>query len=174
MRKFKNMYQTETSLNPNLDTFTVSTEGAGVGTGAEKSFMWLWKFYLKFIPNWKLVLFLMEKAAIKCSDDITNEGENYKWLWNSFTFTPVDSKPQHVMYSKAGCQEMKVSQLWQLETKYHHWMIKKVFFGVFLWFFFLEALKEKKLDYSTGNFSLNPFQPHFLTIYSNHKNSSPV
>lgn len=35
-------------------------------------------FYLKFIPNWKLVLFLMEKAAIKCSDDITNEGENYK------------------------------------------------------------------------------------------------
>lgn len=131
-------------------------------------------FIWSFIPNWKLVLFLMEKAAIKCSDDITNEGENYKWLWNSFTFTPVDSKPQHVMYSKAGCQEMKVSQLWQLETKYHHWMIKKGFFCVFLWFFFLEALKEKKLDYSTGNFSLNPFQPHFLTIYSNHKNSSPV
>lgn len=39
MRKFKNMYQTETSLNPNLDTLTVSIEGAGVGTGAEKNFM---------------------------------------------------------------------------------------------------------------------------------------
>lgn len=33
------MYQTETSLNPNLDTLTVSIEGAGVGTGAEKNFM---------------------------------------------------------------------------------------------------------------------------------------
>lgn len=72
------------------------------------------------------------------------------------------------MYSKAGCQEMKVSQFWLLETKYHHWMIKKGFFCVyfFVGFFFLEALKEKKLDYSTGNFNQNPFQPHFLIILS--------
>jgi len=42
--------------------------------------------------------------------------------------------------------------------------------GVFLFLcFFLEALKEKKLDYSIGNFNLNPFQPHFLNIYSNHR-----
>lgn len=126
------------------------------------------------VPNWKgfffsfFVLFLMEKAAAKCSNDITNEEENYRWLWNSFTFTPVDSKPQHVMYSKAGCQEMKVSQLWQLETKYHHWMIKKGFFCFFV--FFLEALKEKKLDYSTGNFNLNPFHPHFSPSRATTKN----
>lgn len=52
-------------------------------------------------------------------------------------------------------------------------MIKGVF--LFLWFF-LEALKEKKLDYSTGNFNLTPFQPHFLIIYSNHRKNplSPV
>lgn len=117
-------------------------------------------FIWSFIPNWKLVLFLMEKAAIKCSDDITNEGENYKWLWNSFTFTPVDSKPQHVMYSKAGCQEMKVSQLWQLETKYHHWMIKKGFFCVFLCFF-PGSFKRKKAGLFNWQFQSEPLSAPF-------------
>lgn len=30
-------------------------------------------------------------------------------IGNSFTFIPIDSKPQLVMHSKAGFQEMKVS-----------------------------------------------------------------
>lgn len=57
--------------------------GTGHGTGAGKSFYVTVKILFQ-VPNWKgfffsfFVLFLMEKAAAKCSNDITNEGENYR------------------------------------------------------------------------------------------------
>lgn len=101
---------------------------------------------------------------------------HHKWrlkLWRTvkqFTFTPTDSKQQHGMLAKAGCQEMKVSHLWQLETKYHHWQRKVVLFLCF----FLEALEEKKLDYSNGNFNLKSIQSHFLINYSNHRKKSII
>lgn len=87
MRKFKNMYQTQRWLKPNWDTFTVSRDVQVLIQVQKRAFCDYESFIWSFVLNWKVVLFLMEKAAIKCFNDTTNEGENYK-LWRSFTFTP--------------------------------------------------------------------------------------
>lgn len=62
------------------------------------------------------------------------------------------------MYSKAGCQRDEGFAVVTVGNQVSPLNDKE---GVFLFLcFFLEALKEKKLDYSSGNFNLNPFQPH--------------